>query len=166
FDSKKSSRDDAGIGRGLSRPEGEGGPDGQAGRASGESGTVGGCQVQRREVGCERCGREDGQEILRLEPSPPPRTKEHSRVARINAFEIFWRGVLPVEADSGESRCSRRRMGGSEVFVSASYRHDSAWKSRGLEPPAWICDLGLFQAIPSKNRAPKSTLASREFFYF
>ena len=45
-------------------------------------------------------------------------------------------------------------MGGSEVFVGASYRYDSAWKSRGLESPAWICDLGLFRAIPSKDRAP------------
>jgi len=73
---------------------------------------------------------------------------------------------LPVEADSGESRCSRRRMGGSEVFVGASYRHDSARKSRSCESDAWICDLGLFRAIPSKNRAPKSTLVSREFFHF
>src|SRR6267143_4692377 len=41
-------------------------------------------------------------------------------------FDIFWRGVPPVENDPGESRNSGRRIEPSTAFPIAKHRHDSA----------------------------------------
>src|SRR5213596_2692616 len=43
-------------------------------------------------------------------------SKEHFCVARINAFEIFWQGVPPVEPGLGFDSCFSRRIGRSSVL--------------------------------------------------
>src|SRR5207249_2279729 len=78
-------------------------------------------------------------------------SKDHSCVATINALEIFWGEVEPVETGLGETGDSGRRIGRSDDLLGASYPHDSARKSRGFKSDTWIRDLGLFQAIPSKG---------------
>src|SRR6266851_10003598 len=53
-------------------------------------------------------------------------SKKQSVSRGATAFEIFWRGVPPVETILGESRNSGRRIERSTVFPAASYRHDQA----------------------------------------
>src|SRR5213083_2364731 len=43
-------------------------------------------------------------------------SKDGFCVARINAFEIFWRGVPPVEPGLGFDSCLSRRIGWSSVL--------------------------------------------------
>jgi len=53
-------------------------------------------------------------------------------------------------------------MGWSTVFVGASYRGESAWKSRSFNSPAWIYDLGLFWTISWSDYRSQRAVLCRE----
>jgi hypothetical protein len=74
---------------------------------------------------------------------------ESSFVSRgATAFEIFWRGVPPVETVLAESCDSGRRIERSADFRGASYPLESARRSRRSESPAPIPDQGLSCTCP------------------
>ena len=64
-------------------------------------------------------------------------------------FEIFGTGPPPVETDTGVHCGSRRRMGESNIFPAAKYRHDSARGSRRSKSPAPIPDQAVFCDRPA-----------------
>ena len=66
-------------------------------------------------------------------------------------------GALPVEPGLGLISRLWRRIGWSTVFGGPSYPHESAWKSRSYESPAWIRNLGLFWASFPRGSPPLSS---------
>jgi len=91
-------------------------------------------------------------------------------------FDIFGRGVPPLETTPGESYQIRRRTEQSDVFQRANYRHDSARGSSRLEIARPLSGSGLIlrpstlngmirvreeRELPFVNSLPTASFTSR-----
>src|SRR5213592_741231 len=63
-------------------------------------------------------------------------------VARVNVFEIFWRGRRQLNPVWALTQVCRAESAGKSFFVDASYAYESARKNRIFESNAWNRVLG------------------------